>query len=101
MPDGLYFDIIALIKHDMFPFLCLNHFIVLIYSTIEDDILVDQVDSPEVIDDFELGHDEVVDIKDKDVNKQKLRRRIKQYKVCLPLMYSTQIAFSISVHDVA
>lgn len=49
--------------------------------TVEDDIIVDQVDSPEIIDDFELGKDEVIDIKDKDVNKQKLRRRIGQCKV--------------------
>ncbi|XP_072999979.1 ubiquitin-like domain-containing CTD phosphatase [Typha latifolia] len=52
-------------------------------GTVEDDIVVDQVDSPEIIDDFELGQDEVVDIKDKDVNKQKLRRRITQYKIKL------------------
>lgn len=51
------------------------------YSTIEDEIIVDQVDSPEIIDDFELGQDEVIDIKDKFVNKQKLLRRISQYKV--------------------
>ncbi|XP_022998279.1 ubiquitin-like domain-containing CTD phosphatase [Cucurbita maxima] len=50
-------------------------------GTVEDDIIVDQVDSPEIIDDFELGKDEVIDIKDKDVNKQKLRRRIGQYKI--------------------
>lgn len=50
-------------------------------STVEDDIIVDQAESPEIIDDFELGQDEVVDIKDKEVNKQKLRRRIDQYKV--------------------
>lgn len=50
-------------------------------GTVEDDIIVDQVDSPEVIDDFELGQDEVVDIKDKDANKQKLRRRIRRYKI--------------------
>jgi len=42
---------------------------------------VEPVDAPEIIDDFELGHDEAVDIKDKEVNKQKLRRRIDQYKV--------------------
>lgn len=44
---------------------------------------MEQVDSPEVIDDFELGNEEGVEvqIKDKDVNKQKLRRRIDQYKV--------------------
>ncbi|KAL0384595.1 UNVERIFIED_CONTAM: Ubiquitin-like domain-containing CTD phosphatase [Sesamum radiatum] len=50
-------------------------------GTVEDDIIVDPVESPEIIDDFELGQDEVVDIKDKDVNKQKLRRRIEQYKI--------------------
>lgn len=50
-------------------------------STVEDDLIVDQVDSPEIIDDFELGQDEAVDIKDKEVNKQKLSRRIAQYKV--------------------
>ncbi|KAK1321196.1 Ubiquitin-like domain-containing CTD phosphatase [Acorus calamus] len=49
-------------------------------GTVEDDIIVDQVDAPEVIDDFELGQDEVTDIKDKEVNKQKLRRRVNQYK---------------------
>lgn len=35
------------------------------YSTVEDEIIVDQADSPEIVDDFELGQDEVVDIKDK------------------------------------
>ncbi|KAL0365026.1 UNVERIFIED_CONTAM: Ubiquitin-like domain-containing CTD phosphatase [Sesamum angustifolium] len=50
-------------------------------GTVEDDIIVDPVESPEIVDDFELGQDEVVDIKDKDVNKQKLRRRIEQYKI--------------------
>ena len=51
------------------------------YRTVEDDIIVDQVDSPEIVDDFELGQDEAVDIKDKEVNKQKLRKRIDQFKV--------------------
>lgn len=50
-------------------------------GTVEDDIIVDPVQSPEIIDDFDLGQDEVVDIKDKEVNKQKLRRRIEQYKI--------------------
>ncbi|KAJ4833061.1 hypothetical protein Tsubulata_001033 [Turnera subulata] len=50
-------------------------------GTVEEEIIVDQVDSPEVVDDFELGQDEAVDIKDKEVNKQKLRRRIDQYKI--------------------
>jgi hypothetical protein len=59
---------------------------------------VDPVDAPEVLDDFELGDEETIDIKDREVNKQKLRRRIEQFKVtllsylysficsCLPLM---------------
>ncbi|KAL9390828.1 hypothetical protein Peur_014748 [Populus x canadensis] len=50
-------------------------------GTVEDDIIVDQVDSPEIVDDFELGQDEAVDIKDKEVNKQKLRKRIDQFKI--------------------
>lgn len=45
---------------------------------------MDEVDSPEIIDDFELGQDDVVDIKDKEVNKRKLRRRVDQYKVSFP-----------------
>lgn len=52
-------------------------------GTVEDDIIVDQLDSPEIVDDFDLGQDEVVDCKDKDVNKQKLQRRISQYKIKL------------------
>ncbi|PON46309.1 Ubiquitin domain containing protein [Parasponia andersonii] len=50
-------------------------------GTVEDEIIVDQVESPEIVDDFELGQDEAADIKDKEVNKQKLRRRIDQYKI--------------------
>lgn len=50
-------------------------------GTVEDDLIIDPVESPEIVDDFELGQDEVVDIKDKEVNKQKLRRRIDQYKI--------------------
>lgn len=47
------------------------------------------MDSPEVVDDFELGNDEAVNIhiKDKEVNKQKLRRRIDQYKVSYFLVF--------------
>ena len=52
---------------------------------IEDDIIVDQADAPEIVADFEIGQDEAVDIKDKKVNKQKLRRRVDQYKACLCL----------------
>lgn len=43
------------------------------------------MESPEIVDDFEIGQDEVMDIKDKEVNKQKLKRRIEQYKVSNPL----------------
>ncbi|XP_050376567.1 ubiquitin-like domain-containing CTD phosphatase [Argentina anserina] len=50
-------------------------------GTIEDDIIVDPVDSPDVVDDFELGQDEAVDIKHNHLNNQKLRRRIDQYKI--------------------
>lgn len=53
-----------------------------ICSTVEDDIIVDQVESPEIVDDFELDQDEATEIKDKEVNKQKLRRRIGQHKAC-------------------
>ncbi|KAM7265167.1 hypothetical protein ACFE04_002850 [Oxalis oulophora] len=49
-------------------------------GTVEDEIIVDQLDSPEIVDDFELGQDEAVDIKDNEVNKKKLRRRVDQYK---------------------
>ncbi|XP_020599261.1 ubiquitin-like domain-containing CTD phosphatase [Phalaenopsis equestris] len=52
-------------------------------GTVEDDIFIDQLDSPEIVDDLELGQDEVVDVKDKNVNKQKLQRRISQYKIKL------------------
>ena len=49
-------------------------------STTEEDIIVDPVDTPDIVDDFELGQEEAVDI-DKEVNKQKLKRRISHYKV--------------------
>ncbi|CAL1352621.1 unnamed protein product [Linum trigynum] len=52
-------------------------------GTVEDDIIVDPVDDPEIVDDFELGQDEAVEIKDKEVNKMKLKRRIDQYKIKL------------------
>ncbi|XWS67966.1 hypothetical protein CRYUN_Cryun04dG0049900 [Craigia yunnanensis] len=42
---------------------------------------IHQLETPEIIDDFELGQDEAVDIKYKEVNKQKLKRRIDQYKI--------------------
>ncbi|KMZ71358.1 Ubiquitin-like domain-containing CTD phosphatase [Zostera marina] len=52
-------------------------------GSVEDDIIVDQIDSPDIMDDFEMGHDEYVDIKDKESNKHKLRRRIKHCKINL------------------
>ncbi|KAJ8572621.1 hypothetical protein K7X08_009132 [Anisodus acutangulus] len=52
-------------------------------GSVEDDIIVDQVESPDIVDDFELQQEEAVDIKDKDVNKQKLRRRVEQHKIVL------------------
>ncbi|CAA6668430.1 unnamed protein product [Spirodela intermedia] len=52
-------------------------------GTTEDEIIVDQGESSEVVDDFTLGQDEVTDIKDKEVNKQKLWRRINRYKIKL------------------
>lgn len=52
-------------------------------STVEDEIIVDPLESSEIVDDFEIGQDEAVDIKDKEINKHKLKRRIKQYKVSI------------------
>eukprot|EP00252_Welwitschia_mirabilis_P007923 TRINITY_DN19618_c0_g1_i1.p1 TRINITY_DN19618_c0_g1~~TRINITY_DN19618_c0_g1_i1.p1 ORF type:complete len:336 (+),score=61.29 TRINITY_DN19618_c0_g1_i1:215-1222(+) len=52
-------------------------------GTVEEEIIVEPLDAPEVIDDFELGQDDVTDIKDKEVNKKKLRRRIENYKIKL------------------
>ncbi|KAG2310482.1 hypothetical protein Bca52824_022039 [Brassica carinata] len=49
-------------------------------GTTEADIIVDQVTSQDIVDDPEIGKDEVIDVKDKELNKQKLRRRIDQYK---------------------
>ena len=59
------------------------HWDLMFCRTVEDEIIVDQAESPEIVDDFELGQDEAVDIKDKEVNKQKLRRRIDQFKVVI------------------
>lgn len=65
-------------------------------STVEEDIIVDEVDSPEIIDDFELGQDEAVDIKDNEVNKNKLRRRIAHYKVsCLCYILETRFLLKV------
>ncbi|ESW31562.1 hypothetical protein PHAVU_002G248400 [Phaseolus vulgaris] len=50
-------------------------------GTTEEDLLLDPVDSPEILDDLELPKDEAVDIKDMEVNKRKLARRINQVKI--------------------
>ncbi|XP_024520988.1 ubiquitin-like domain-containing CTD phosphatase isoform X1 [Selaginella moellendorffii] len=52
-------------------------------GTVEDEIFVDTVDAPEVLDDFELGEEDTTDIKDKDINKAKIQRRVQQYKLKL------------------
>ncbi|KAJ1405405.1 Ubiquitin-like domain superfamily [Sesbania bispinosa] len=50
-------------------------------GTTEEDLIVDPVESPEIIDDFELPQEEAVDIKDMEVNKHKLIRRINHFKI--------------------
>ncbi|XP_078443665.1 ubiquitin family protein [Wolffia australiana] len=52
-------------------------------GTTEDDLIVDQGDSQDIVDDFSVDQDEIVDIKDKEVNKLKLHRRISRYKIKL------------------
>lgn len=56
---------------------------IMMMGTVEDEILVEPVDAPEVLDDFELGQEDTVDIMDREVNRQKLRRRIEQFKLTL------------------
>ncbi|XP_071714934.1 ubiquitin-like domain-containing CTD phosphatase [Rutidosis leptorrhynchoides] len=50
-------------------------------GTVEDDVIVNEVDAPVIVDDFEIGLGEVIDIEEKEINKQKLRRRVDQYKI--------------------
>ncbi|XP_057419669.1 ubiquitin-like domain-containing CTD phosphatase [Lotus japonicus] len=50
-------------------------------GTTEEDLIVDPVEAPEIIDDLELPQEEAIDIKDMEVNKHKLTRRINQFKV--------------------
>uniref|UniRef100_A0A0A9DJH7 FCP1 homology domain-containing protein n=1 Tax=Arundo donax TaxID=35708 RepID=A0A0A9DJH7_ARUDO len=52
-------------------------------GTVEEEIFVGQEDAPEVLDDFDFEQNEVTAIKDKDVYKQKLKRRASQYKIKL------------------
>ncbi|KAL3699867.1 hypothetical protein R1sor_017889 [Riccia sorocarpa] len=56
---------------------------ILMMGTVEDDILVDPVSAPEIVDDFELQDEDTVEIKDAEVNKAKLRRRVDQFKLNL------------------
>lgn len=49
---------------------------------------MDPVESPEILDDLELPKDEAVDIKDMEVNKQKLNRRIHQFNVRVVVLFS-------------
>ena len=53
------------------------------FSTVEEEIFVGQEDDPELLDDFDFEQNEDTPIKDKDVYKQKLKRRASQYKVHL------------------
>ena len=53
----------------------------------EDELLVEPVDAPEILDDFEFEEVDNLDIQDREVNKQKLRRRIEQYKVDVRLLF--------------
>lgn len=54
---------------------------IMMLGTVEDEILVEPVDAPEIVDDFEFEDVDSQDIKDREVNKLKLRRRIEQYKI--------------------
>ncbi|KAL6138551.1 hypothetical protein ACLB2K_063832 [Fragaria x ananassa] len=51
-------------------------------GAMEDDIIVHPVDSPDIVDGFELGQDEPVDIKDNHLNNQKLRWRGDELSKC-------------------
>lgn len=52
---------------------------------------MDPVDAPEIIDDFEIGQEEAVEIPDKEVNRKKLQRRVNQYKVSCLILYFVKI----------
>ncbi|CAO2182176.1 unnamed protein product [Urochloa humidicola] len=52
-------------------------------GTVEEEIFVGQEDDPELLDDFDFEQNEDTAIKDKDVYKQKLKRRASQYKIKL------------------
>lgn len=54
---------------------------------------MDPVDSPEILDDFELPQQEAVDIKDMQVNQLKLTRRINHFKVVATAIIQFQFHF--------
>lgn len=45
------------------------------------------MDTPEILDDFELPQEEAIDIKDMQVNKLKLSRRINNFKVSTSIQF--------------
>ena len=45
------------------------------------EVVVAAEQAPEVVDDFDVGVDEKIDVRDKEENVEKLRRRIEKYKV--------------------
>eukprot|EP00897_Mesotaenium_endlicherianum_P000949 jgi/Mesen1/10855/ME000093S10373 len=57
---------------------------IMMMGTVEEEILVDPVNAPEVVDDFEMGEEETVEIKDREENQQKLRRRAANFQVAPP-----------------
>lgn len=71
---------------------------IMMLGTVEDEIFVDPVDAPEILDDFELGEVNNLDFKDTEVNKQKLKRRIEQYKV--RILNSPRAARKLLVLDI-
>jgi hypothetical protein len=71
----------------LFAVICLHVVFALYFSTVEEEIYVDQPDDPEVVDDHELFKSEVTAIKDNEVYKKKLKRRASQYKVYFLVMF--------------
>lgn len=54
---------------------------VMMMGTIEDEILIEPVDAPELVDDLQLPQEEAVAIQDREENQRKLRRRAAAYKM--------------------
>ena len=68
-------------------------------STTEEDLIVDPVDTPEILDDFELPQEEAIDTKDMQVNKLKLSRRINNFKVSTIKFHYLCIFISMFVYN--